>query len=552
MTPRFDYPWMVLGALALAVGGCAAFWWWHRRRLGRLRELGTDAAIVRLASEEARRAPRARALRVSAALGLMGLAFAGPRWGAGANLVRADGIDVVLAMDASLSMQATDERPSRLERMKQEVRRFRALAPGNRVALLAFAGRSYILSPLTTDDGAIELFLDNLDPTVVGQPGSAMAAAIRQGTDLLVAAKGAAGRGLVVLSDGEAFDDHLESMAAAKAAADAEIGVVMVGFGTEGGSTIPVIDGSEIIEKRDDAGAVVITRYDPAFLGAVAKAGRGEFIPASATDKASRMQAALGRLESRQRSVEEGRARPLRLAWVLLPAILLLLIDAWRSDGGTATRLRRWMPFVSLLVLVLGAPRPAGAQERDPVQLFKAGRFAQAAGRWRQLMAEGDRRAATLYNLGTALLAADSLVPAIEMLERATLGGDPGIRQKALFNLGLAHLRRGSQAQAPDTRELDAALAAYRAVLLQKGSDADAAWNYELALQKKRQGGGGNRSDPQQNPQQSPRAPQEQRKGMSSQQADQLLSAAARDEKESQARRQRGLRQERAPGSKDW
>ena len=96
---------------------------------------------------------------------------------AGANLVRADGIDVVLAMDASLSMQATDERPSRLERMKQEVRRFRALAPGNRVALLAFAGRSYILSPLTTDDGAIELFLDNLDPTVVGQPGSAMAAA---------------------------------------------------------------------------------------------------------------------------------------------------------------------------------------------------------------------------------------------------------------------------------------------------------------------------------------------------------------------------------------
>jgi Ca-activated chloride channel family protein len=252
MIPTFDLPWMVLGAALLAGAGAAAFWWWHRRRLERFRALGSDAAIARLATDEARRAPRARAMRVSAAIGLLGLAFAGPRWGTGTNVVRANGIDVVLAMDASLSMQATDERPSRLERMKQEVRRFRALAPGNRVALLAFAGRSYILSPLTADDGAIELFLDNLDPTVVGQPGSAMTGTIRQATDLLVAAKGASGRGLVILSDGEAFDDHAETFAAAKDAADAEIGLVTVGFGTEAGSTIPIMDGSEIVEKRDD------------------------------------------------------------------------------------------------------------------------------------------------------------------------------------------------------------------------------------------------------------------------------------------------------------
>lgn len=552
MMPNFDYPWMVLGALVLALGGGASFWWWHRRRLVRLRALGTDAAIVRLATDDARKAPRARALRVSIAIGLAGLAFAGPRWGNGTNVVHTDGIDVVLALDASLSMQATDERPSRLERMKQEVRRFRALAPGNRVALLAFAGRSYILSPLTADDGAIELFLDNLDPTVVGQPGSAMAATIRQGTDLLVAAKGAGGRGLVVLSDGEAFDDHAESLAAAKAAADADIGIVTVGFGTEGGSSIPIIDGSEIIEKRDDAGAVVITKYDPKFLGDVAKAGRGEFIAANVSDKASRIQAALSRLDSQQRSVQEGLSRPLRLTWVLLPAVLLLLVDAWRSDGGTATRLRRLLHLSAIMIVVLGVPRVVSAQERDPVLLFKAGKFQQAAGRWRQIMAEGDRRPVTLYNLGTALLAADSLVPAIEMLERATLAGDAEIRQKALFNIGLSHLRRGSRPDAPDMRELDAAISAYRAVLLQKGNDADAAFNYELALQKKRQGGGGSRNDPQQNPQQSPRAPQEPRKGMSSQQAEQLLSAASRDEKESQARRQKGMRQERAPGSKDW
>jgi Ca-activated chloride channel family protein len=110
------------------------------------------------------------------------VALAGPRWGLERNVVRSSGIDVVLAIDASLSMLAPDDRPSRLERAKQEVRRLRALAPGDRAALVAFAGRSYILTPLTTDGGALNLFLDNLDPSVVGQAGSSIARALRQGT----------------------------------------------------------------------------------------------------------------------------------------------------------------------------------------------------------------------------------------------------------------------------------------------------------------------------------------------------------------------------------
>ena len=55
--------------------------------------------------------------------------------------------------------------------MKQEVRRLRALSPGDRVGLIVFAGRSYVLSPLTVDESALDLFLDNLDPSVVGQAG---------------------------------------------------------------------------------------------------------------------------------------------------------------------------------------------------------------------------------------------------------------------------------------------------------------------------------------------------------------------------------------------
>ena len=116
------------------------------------------------------------------------------------------GIDMVLALDASLSMMAQDERPSRLERMKQEVRRLRAMSPGDRMGVLAFAGRSYVLSPLTIDEGALDLFLDNLDPSVVGQAGSSLARTIRQGVDLLTLTNSGADRALVVMSDGEAFE----------------------------------------------------------------------------------------------------------------------------------------------------------------------------------------------------------------------------------------------------------------------------------------------------------------------------------------------------------
>lgn len=554
MNLRFDLPWMVLLAALLPLVSALAFWWWHRRRVSRLAALGGQAAIDRLTPVTARRAPVARAARFSLALGLAALAFAGPRWGSGSNIVRSEGIDVVLAMDASLSMLATDERPSRLERMKQEIRRFRAAAPGNRVALLAFAGRSYILTPLTADDGALELFLDNLDPSIVGQPGTAMAPTIHQGVDLLRAARGAAGRALVILSDGEAFDDHAESRAEAVSARDAGIAVVTVGFGTEAGSTIPILDGTQIVEKRDEQGQIVVTKYDPAFLREVATSAGGEFVPATATDKATRIHQALSRLDAQQRSVEEGMSRPLRVTWLLFPVFLLLLFDAWRADGGNALRLRRLLRLTAPALLLLVAFPRVDAQQGDPPSLYRAGRYAQAIARWRQLVADGDRRPVTLYNLGTALLAADSLNAAAEFLERAATTGDSSVRQRALYNLGLAQLKRGSRGDASDPRALDGALAAYRSLLLQRPDDGDAKWNYELALKQKQSGGGGgggSRNDPQNQPQQQ-RGEHDDTKGMSKQQAEQLLSAASRDEKETQARRQKGMRQERAPGGKDW
>jgi Ca-activated chloride channel family protein len=552
---RFDLPWAAAAAAVLPLLSALIFRLWHRRRVARLSQLGAEAAIERLAPAGARRAPVARAIRVSAAISLAALAYSGPRWGSGTNVVRTEGIDVVLAMDASLSMLAQDERPSRLERLKQDVRRFRASSPGDRVALIAFAGRSYILSPLTTDDGAIDLFLDNLDPSIVGQAGTAMAPTIVQGVDLLRAARGAAGRALVILSDGEAFDDRAETLAAARAARAAEIAVVAVGFGTEGGATIPIRAGGALTQKLDARGEVVITRYDPSLLRDVAAAAGGEFIAASETDKGARIHQALARLDARQRDVAEGLSRPLRTAWFLLPAVLLLLLDSWLADGGGFERARRLLRFAApmLLVAVLGGTARAQSAP-DPLDLFKAGEFARAAERWKERLASGDKHPSTLYNLGTAMLAADSLDAAAEVLERAATVPDASLRQRALYNLGLAQLKRGMRHDAPDPRAFASAASAYRTLLRQAPGDADAKWNYELALrlQKQQSGGGGSNDDNKSQPQQQLRNPGDEDKSMSRQQAEQLLAAASREEKATQSRKQRGAKQDRPPGGKDW
>jgi Ca-activated chloride channel family protein len=545
------WAWIAIGSPLLVA---LAFAWQHRRRLQRVAALGVEAAITRLAPPNVRRPPFARAVRMAAALMLATVGFAGPRWGEGTTVVRQRGLDVAIAMDASLSMLAEDERPNRLQRMRQEVRRYRAASPGDRNALIAFAGKSYILTPLTTDDGAFELFLDNFDPNIVGLGGTALAPTILQGTGLLQAANGSASRVLVILTDGEAFDDREASLAAARDAKRNGISIITVGFGTENGSTIPVREGGNTVSKRDSDGQIVITKYDPSLLQEVAEASGGEFIPATVGDRGGRITQALARLDAEQRDVEEGLSRPLRLAWVLFPALLLLLVDAWRTDGGNWNRVRRMLRMATPAALLLSVATDT-LHAQNGSRLYELGLYRQAAAKWRQQIDQGDKRLATLYDLGTALLMSDSLATAEEALERAAATPEARIRRLALYNLGLARLRR---AMKPDEQErarlAESAMSAYRTLLQEDPRDADAKWNYEVALRLKKDqdGQGSSRENQQSPPQQSQSQQREQTQQMSRQQAEQLLAAASRDERETQARKQAGTRMQRPPGGKEW
>ncbi len=555
-----DWPWMLpvallLGALATSLVVVAV-----RRKRGRLARLAEAPLLARLAPASAVAPAHWRAARLGVATLLAGVAFAGPRWGTEPAIVSGEGIDVVLALDASLSMLATDDRPNRLERMKQEVRRYRDLARSDRIAMLAFAGRSYILTPLTVDDGALELFLDNLDPSIVGQAGSSLSRTITQGTDLLLTSKGGSDRALVIMSDGESFEPIEEIRDAAARATQNGIVLVTVGFGTTAGATIPVPEGGAVGPKRDENDQVVISRYNPETLQAIAEASNGTFVGAEVTDKATRVRAALQRLRATSRTVSAGASKTPRFQWFVAPALLLLLLDTWRAER---VRRRRRAPLALAGVAALAGCTWSGSAPRDAAREYAVGRYARSAAIYRAAIAAGDARPQLFYNLGTALVAADSLDAAAEPLERASKPEDAELRFRSWFNLGLGHLRRGL-AGAPDadsTRgSLKTTLETYKRALILRPTDRDAKWNYELALRQQEQngggggGGGGGQSNADQQDQSDADSPQsrQQSGGLGEQQAEQLLNAAAREERGVQGRKQRQSRPQPPPGGKDW
>lgn len=553
-----DYVWLLPLAALLPV---AAIWLLRRadrRRRERLARLGEAVIVERLLPPNTFQSRRWHVIRLATAGALIGVGIAGPRWGVEQTIVRSRGIDLVFSLDASLSMMAADVRPNRLTAMKQEVRRLRAMSRGDRVGLIAFAGRSYVLSPLTVDASALDLFLDNLDPSVVGQAGSSLAKTIRQGTDLLLLTKTGADRALIVMSDGEAFEPVEDIVAEARRAGQQGISLVTVGFGTPGGAQIPIREGNATTFKRDDSGQIVITRYQSDLLQAAAQAANGTFIDASQSDKATRVRAALASLRRQQRVAAGGETKTPRFQWFLLPAVLLLMLDTLLGERrGRRPRLvvaaQQAAPVAGLfLLLLVGCARPPG--NAAGVRAYAAKDYPRAAAIYRGMINGGDRTEPTLYNYGTSLLAADSLAAAAEALERAAESRDAELRYRALFNLGLAHLQRGlampdQQADEP----LDAALAAYKKVLLLRSADMDAKWNYELALRKKRQGGGGGGGGGESNPSPSPesQAPRPSG-GLGERQAEQLLGSAAREERDVQAKRQKQTRVEPPPGGKDW
>ena len=545
----FDAP--VVLALAPLIGG--AVWFaaaWARRV--RIRRAGLwSPETVRQAVAAGRLGPTA--LAVAAFLGVV--ALAGPRWGEERIVAETRGLSVVIAVDISRSMLAEDATPNRLRRALREARRLVQDLDGDRVGLIAFAGSSYIMSPLSIDGSALTLYLDALDPDMASQGGTGLAPALRQGAELLQASSELADRVLVVFTDGEAHDSLPPIIAQAQRLKDGGIRVILVAEGGRSPTRIPVRDdhGGLLGYQKDEEGRFIATARRDDMLGTAADAAQGTLVAADLPDQAGAVRdlvASYRRARASETRTEQSRPR----AWLpLMLAVVLLVVQAAS---------RRTAALVGLAVVCLGAlPSASVAQQpqlpRSPAEkAWDRHDLRRARAAYLAELAARRKDDAAWYNAGTAALADSDAETAQASLAHAAASLDPDVRFRALYNLGLLALRQAEDDTAGRDAHLADAERAYREALLLRPHDRPAKWNLELAV-RQRGGSSQNKAPPSGGGGSGPsgggaRSGGGAEGGLSPAQAEQLLRSIGHEELRTRRDRTGLMRHPAEPGVKDW
>jgi Ca-activated chloride channel family protein len=475
---RLDAPWFLVAAPAVgilvAVLAAAA-------RRARVRAAGRWADDL---GRVARRHNRLSWLALGVAGAAATTALAGPRWGRQVVESTTPALDLVVAVDLSRSMLAEDVAPSRLGRAQAEMRRLLHDLAGDRVGLIGFAGRSFILAPLTADESALHLLVDALSPDLVSAGGTDLGAALRQGRDLLLASDRVADRVLVVFTDGEGHDTLAATIDAADRLRRDGIRLVLVAEGGTRPARIPLRAASGDVEgyQQDVDGSIVETARRDDVLTALADAGEGVLVAAALEDQAGAVRDLV--LGFKRAPVRTAATRnDLPRGWVpVLVAVTIL---------GFHALTRRTAALAALVLGVTGSAAAQGPRNRAD-DAWRAGRMNDAARLYLAQAREGRGGDTAWLNAGTALLAvAPTAEEARDVLRRAAGSLDVEVRFRALYNLGLLSLRLAGTDSVNRDAHLADARARYREALLLKPGDADAKWNLELAVRASSPQGGG-------------------------------------------------------------
>lgn len=202
--------------------------------------------------------------------------LATPQFGNRLQTVQRKGIELIVALDVSNSMNAQDIEPSRLVRAKQAISRLTDQLVNDRIGLIVFAGDAYTQLPITSDYASAKMFLSNINTDIVPTQGTAIGAAIRLASRSFSNNEGV-NRAIIIITDGENHED--DAMAEAANAAENGILVYTVGMGTTRGGPIPLGTSSNFLRDRD--GNVVITKLNEEMLAQIAVSGGGEYIAAN-------------------------------------------------------------------------------------------------------------------------------------------------------------------------------------------------------------------------------------------------------------------------------
>ena len=255
------------------------------------------------------------------------LTLAQPQIGTKLEQVKREGVDIIIALDVSLSMQAEDIQPNRLAKAKHEITKFIDKLEGDRVGLIAFAGEAFMQCPLTLDYSAAEMFLNIMDSDIIPTSGTNISDAISIAMKAFEQ-KERKHKVLLVITDGE---DHGENPVEVATAASRE-GVIIytVGIGSIEGVPIPVYDGRGNLTdyKKDRSGQRVTSKLDEITLQKIAQETGGAYERATGGEiELDRIYDRISKMDKKELASLQFSQYEDRFQYVIIFALLLLVLE---------------------------------------------------------------------------------------------------------------------------------------------------------------------------------------------------------------------------------
>lgn len=255
------------------------------------------------------------------------LALARPQWGFDWQEVKRQGLDIMVVIDTSRSMLTEDVKPNRLERTKLAVRDLLKKLKGDRVGLIAFSGKAFLVCPLTVDYNGVILSLGDLDTETIPQGGTNLSEAIQE----VMQAYGqtpSPHKAAIILTDGENLQG--DPVALAKKAREKGFKIYCVGIGTKEGELIRIPNAlGEYEFLKDENGNFVKSRLNEKLLQEIALLTGGIYVRASGAQLGLDLiyDQELSKLEKREIESKMEKRFHERFQFPLSVAVLLLVLS---------------------------------------------------------------------------------------------------------------------------------------------------------------------------------------------------------------------------------
>ena len=320
---RFENEMRLIIGVAIIAAIIIVYRYKQQSRLIVLKQLGDEGLLKKLFPTYAPGREKIKFALMLSALALLFFAWANPQYGVTSDNAKQLSSDVMIALDVSNSMYATDVQPNRLERAKNFALDLVHSLRTERIGTIIFAGHAYLQMPLTNDVGAASLFLKSADPEQVPTQGTAIAEVIDMAEENF-SAESKRYKVLIIISDGEDHDS--DAVNRAEQARRNGLLIFTVGVGTPEGGLIPISDNNINDVKRDEDGQPVRTQLNEKMMSDLAQAGTGAYYNLSHTpDIIQTLKTRIDAVEKREVAVGKlGNFESLYIYFVFLAFVLLI------------------------------------------------------------------------------------------------------------------------------------------------------------------------------------------------------------------------------------